>query len=334
MEIGLVVSTFLSSLAFIWIFRKLAAWNSVLLDIPNERSSHSQPVIRGAGIGIVLTVLGTYVALFGAQANLAYLLAVISISIVSFLDDLFSVPLLIRLAVHFAAAAIFVFFSGSYNEISAPWFNSSLNFGALAPWISVFFIVGAINAFNFMDGIDGIAGAQGVGVGLGWMLLGYSFGLTTYSNLGAIIVGACAGFLIFNWQPAKVFMGDVGSTFLGFSFAVLPLIDPVGVQRIYPAPIAITIILLWLFLFDTVFTRLRQLFRLQPFWRAHRDHLYQKIALSGASHRAVACFFGLTAVALALAVVYARTMGSAPLILILIFSPVVLMIWARKKRLT
>lgn len=334
MTIGLIVLTFFLSLACVWIFRKLSAGNSRLLDIPNERSSHTAPVTRGAGVAIVLPVLLTYIVVFGSEANPAYVLAALAIAIVSFLDDLFTVPLLIRLAVHFIAAGLFVHFSGSYAEISVIWPGSTIQFGTSAPWITIFFIVWTINAFNFMDGIDGIAGAQGIGAALGWMLVGFSVGIQAYSTLGGILLGACAGFLVFNWQPAKVFMGDVGSTFLGFTFAVFPLIDSTKASEIGRTPLTITIIFLWLFLFDTAFTRFWQIVKLMPFWKPHREHLYQRIVHGGESHQNVAIFFGLIAIASAVAIAIERTVGWLPLTLLLIFSPIGLMVWAWKKRLT
>jgi UDP-N-acetylmuramyl pentapeptide phosphotransferase/UDP-N-acetylglucosamine-1-phosphate transferase len=166
------------------------------------------------------------------------------------------------------------------------------------------------------------------------MLVGISFGIPSHSSLGAILLGACAGFLAFNWQPAKVFMGDVGSTFLGFTFAVFPLIDSTKTSESGVAPLTIAIIFLWLFLFDTAFTRLLQIIKLMPFWKAHREHLYQQIVHRGRSHQSVAMFFGLVAIASAFAIGSASATGLILLTLLLIFSPIVLMGWAWKKRLT
>ncbi|HQU93925.1 MAG TPA: glycosyltransferase family 4 protein [Pyrinomonadaceae bacterium] len=331
MTIGLAILAFFLTFGCVWIFRRAVTENSRLLDIPNERSSHTVPVTRGAGIAIVFSVLAIYLAVLGTAANLSYIIGAIAIAIVSFLDDLFSVPLLIRLAIHIAAAVFFVNCSGSYVELSA-W--TTVNFGLLAPWITVIFIVWMINAFNFMDGIDGIAGAQGFGAALGWTILGSLTGSITYSTLGAILLGACSGFLVFNWQPAKVFMGDVGSTFLGFTFGVFPLIDPVSAAKIAPSALTTTIIFLWLFVFDTAFTRFWQVFRLTAFWRPHREHLYQQLVHNGAPHGNVAAYFGICAVFTAIAVNLAGTSGWIPLAVLLVFAPAGLAAWAWKKRLT
>lgn len=325
--------SFVLSVAGVAIFRKLAAGNSRLLDIPNERSSHSSPITRGAGIAIVLSVLGLYAAIFGRESNLSYVFAASIIAIVSFLDDLFSVPLLIRLAVHFIAAGLFVYFSGSYLEISIPGSDVSAHFRSMSPWLTIVLIVWIVNAFNFMDGIDGIAGVQGIVASVGWMILGIVAGVASYSTLGAILLGACAGFLIFNWPPAKVFMGDVGSTFLGFTFAVIPLIGTHGQSKQSAEALGAAIVFLWLFLFDTIFTRFRQVVRMRRFWRPHREHLYHRIVTGGASHGAVSGYFGLTGIAAACAFGFAGTVGAVPLLIILTISSGGLLVWAREKKI-
>ena len=253
------------------------------------------------------------------------------IAAVSFLDDIFSVPFWIRLAVHFLSAGAFVYSSGHYYVIS-PLLPGNLELGSFAPGFTVLFIVWTINAFNFMDGIDGIAGTQGVGAAFGWMLLGISSAVWAHANLGAILVGSCAAFLLFNLPPAKVFMGDVGSTFLGFTFAVFPLIAAPNALSSLPADILLVVILLWLFLFDTVFTRVQLVVNRRNFWKAHREHHYQRVVESGRSHLAVSLFFGGYAVACALALASAPKIGSSPLTALLIAGPAFLLIWPRMSR--
>ena len=185
-----------------------------------------------------------------------------------------------------------------------------------------------------MDGIDGIAGAQGVAAGLGWMLAGLINDQPAMAAIGAILSGACLGFLIFNWQPATVFMGDVGSNFLCFTLATIPLITAEASTKTRNEGFVLAAVFLWLFLFDTVFTRLLLLVKLSPFWRPHKEHLYQQIVVAGTSHRAVSTFFGIVALLAAIAVSLIHRTGPAPLAVILIGSPLVLLLFARKKRLT
>ncbi|MDI1241977.1 MAG: hypothetical protein PSX80_08675, partial [bacterium] len=152
------------------------------------------------------------------------------------------------------------------------------------------------------------------------------------ADLGAIILGSCAGFLFFNWPPAKVFMGDVGSTFLGFTFAVFPLVASPNALSDLGADITFAVILLWLFLFDTIFTRFRLVIRSRAFWEAHREHLYQRVVGSGRPHRSVSLFFGIYAIASALALAYIPKIGLTPLAAILILGPLFLLLWSRTSR--
>ena len=196
------------------------------------------------------------------------------------------------------------------------------------------FIVWVTNAFNFMDGIDGIAGIQGVGAALGWLFLGMAIGSSSIALFAAILLGSCGGFLLFNWPPAKVFMGDVGSTFLGFTFASFPLIGDSDRSPIGYYGLAAAMVFLWLFLFDTIFTRTRQVVKLKRFWLPHRDHLYQRIVIGGSSHRAVSLLFGSFGVAAAFAACFALNNSVIPLIAILVLGPISLLLWAWNKKLT
>ena len=167
-------------------------------------------------------------------------------------------------------------------------------------------MVGLTNVFNFLDGIDGIAGAQGVVAGISWMLAGWYLKLGFISILGALLAGGCAGFLVHNWPPAKIFMGDVGSAFLGFVFGVLPLIalqelprdsNPVVIARL---PV-FAVLVVWPFVADGSFTFFRRLVKREPVWKAHRSHLYQRMVQAGWSHAAVATYYGLWAIVCSIA---------------------------------
>ncbi len=149
-----------------------------------------------------------------------------------------------------------------------------------------------------MDGIDGIAGAQAVVAGIGWMAVGIIAGTPQVAAVGLLLAAASSGFLLHNWHPAKVFMGDAGSGFIGFLFAALPLLAP---RPIGTALWLCAVLLMWPFLADTGFTLLRRASRGENVLSAHRSHLYQRLVLTGRSHRDVAlvyaglAFLGLTA---------------------------------------
>jgi UDP-N-acetylmuramyl pentapeptide phosphotransferase/UDP-N-acetylglucosamine-1-phosphate transferase len=154
--------------------------------------------------------------------------------------------------------------------------------------------VGSINAYNFMDGIDGMAGLQAVVAGIAWGLLGSRFGLEDHAQLGLILAAASAGFLVHNLSKQRIFLGDVGSVFLGFSFAALSVsatIDNPGGPLFFSSAL-----FLWPVLFDTTFTLLRRWRRGEPLTQAHRDHLYQRLVKGGVGHVRVSLVYAVLSI--------------------------------------
>ena len=264
----------------------LASWARArgLLDVPNDRSSHVEATPRIGGVAIVAAVIAGAVASHffgegpGSRAGRVLILAV-GMGILGFADDIRPLPARVRLAVQSAIAVMTLLLLG---PAALPWLPAML-----AALVTAFWIVAVTNAFNFMDGIDGIAGAQALVAGLGWAALGAIAGWADPMLLGALAALASGAFLLYNWQPARVFMGDAGSGFLGFLFAALPLAAPAD----SPAPWGYAVLLLWPFLFDTGFTLVRRLTRRENVFSAHRTHLYQRLTLTGMSHRDVATFY-------------------------------------------
>jgi UDP-N-acetylmuramyl pentapeptide phosphotransferase/UDP-N-acetylglucosamine-1-phosphate transferase len=251
----------------------LRAWalRRGLLDVPNERSSHTAPTPRGGGAAVALAVL------LGAALGrlpLGYLAGGLLVALVSAIDDLRPLPALVRLAAHVAAAGALVW--------GLPW-----------PWAvgAAVWVVGLTNAYNFMDGIDGIAGVQGVVAGAAWGVLGWLSGRPEVALLGALLAAGCLGFLPHNWPPARIFLGDVGSAFLGFSFAALPLLLDARSPRSYLAGVLVV----WPFVLDASFTFLRRLLRGENVLQAHRTHVYQRLTIAGWSHARVTLLYGLLA---------------------------------------
>jgi UDP-N-acetylmuramyl pentapeptide phosphotransferase/UDP-N-acetylglucosamine-1-phosphate transferase len=158
-------------------------------------------------------------------------------------------------------------------------------------------IIWLINAYNFMDGINGIAGVQAITAGVGWTLLGFIFGLETIGFYAIIVIGAALGFLIHNWSPAKVFMGDVGSAFLGFTFAVLPFWADSN-NKIELNLFFAGLIFVWFFVFDSVWTFLKRLCKKEKIWQAHRQHIYQLLVISGNSHSKITIIYGIFSITL------------------------------------
>lgn len=257
-----------------------------VMDLPNTRSSHAMPVPRGGGLSIVLVFLSAVVWLLQRQvvpAKLAWALVGggIAISIVGFLDDHFRLSPWPRLIIHFLAAAWALW---CFDEMSPSHFGNSADFGG---WVgrgaALIGLVWLTNLFNFMDGIDGLAGMEAVTVsGLAAFLL-FRNGLHDDAQVSSTLAAASLGFLIWNWPPARIFMGDIGSGFLGFSLGVLALFSSqAGTAFVWP-----WLILLAAFIVDSTVTLLRRVFSRARWFEAHRSHAYQHAASAWGSHARV-----------------------------------------------
>lgn len=271
--------------------RRWAGWRQVM-DVPNERSSHTTPTPKGGGLPIVVLTLGGLIAWVAYSTGalgtslLVYVACGALIAGVSWIDDLRSLPNRVRFGVHSLCALLTIWTFGSWSTLDIPMIGQ-VNLGLAGLIITFLWVVGLTNAYNFMDGIDGLAGSQAVIAGFGWMLLGLLSGQTMLGALGLLIAAASLGFLIHNWPPARIFMGDVGSAFLGFSLAVLGVAASQADPRL---PFA-GILLIWPFLFDAGFTFLRRLVRRENVFVAHRTHLYQRLVIVGYEHRTVTLLY-------------------------------------------
>jgi UDP-N-acetylmuramyl pentapeptide phosphotransferase/UDP-N-acetylglucosamine-1-phosphate transferase len=288
------VSSLLASVAIVALTRRWARERRVF-DHPNDRSLHDRPTPRGGGVGIVLPVvlvLASAPAWLSGDATAAVWFAVLSLSVavVGLVDDVRSLSALVRLVFQLLVAAVFVQVVAGCVALEWPGLGR-LDLGTLAVPITIVFIVWLTNAYNFMDGIDGIAGLQAAVAGIGWAGAGLYLGDALLSTTGAAIVGASLGFLRFNWSPASIFMGDVGAPFLGFVFAGLTAYASTR------SPSAATAGLLFVFpfLFDTAVTLMRRITRGENVLRAHRSHLYQRLVLQGASHASTSALYGALA---------------------------------------
>jgi UDP-N-acetylmuramyl pentapeptide phosphotransferase/UDP-N-acetylglucosamine-1-phosphate transferase len=253
-----------------------------ILDHPNERSSHSSPTPRGGGLGIVVVVVAGMLFLdhSAAGALWPWLAAAIAIAVTGWIDDVRSLPTALRVPVHLLAGIGVVLAYGGFVGLS------DVSFGLLAAPLTVLWIFGLTNAFNFMDGIDGIAGAQALVAGAAWAAIAWHSHDAVLLHAALLIAAASAGFLLHNWSPARIFMGDVGSTFLGFTLAVVPLFSAAGRRdALVPA------LIVWPFVFDSSFTFLRRLRKRENVFAAHRSHLYQRLTMAGWSHCRVALLY-------------------------------------------
>ena len=279
-----------------------------ILDVPNERSSHSEPVPRGGGIAIVVTVLlgmvAWTVATGGASRRvvIAWIAGSILIAMVSAIDDLRSLPTLLRLLAHTIAAAGVIAIAGPLVAIGQSDV-ALLHFAKGGTVLTLVWIVGLTNAFNFMDGIDGIAGGQAVVAASALAIAAARMHEPAVEMLGILIAAASAGFLLHNWSPAKIFMGDVGSAFLGYSLAAAALMG----EQSRPELLMIAVASMWPFLFDSIFTFTRRLLKREEVWKAHRSHLYQRLVTTGLTHAQVSLLYiAMSSVAAALALLGMR----------------------------
>lgn len=263
---------FFLSICITYIIRFYAK-RKAILDIPNERSSHTLPTPRGGGLGIIiLFILSLFYFYDSIDIGLFYaLLCVIPVAVISFVDDIFTLSSTLRVSVQSISAIGAIYLLGGVNHIDF------LIFDLDGWWLNILAfmtIIWLTNLYNFLDGIDGYASSQAVMVGLGLFIF--------FQNpLGLVIVSISLGFLMFNWHKASIFMGDVGSASLGFIFAVLIFYDTSS------GNILIWMILLSLFWIDASVTLVRRYINGEKITQAHRKHAYQRLVQSGWSHSLV-----------------------------------------------
>ncbi len=240
------------------------------IDKPNERSLHEKPVPRTGGIAILCGIMGGWA--FLGPPSISVLVGMIVLVCISFLDDLYSLPVLVRFGAHFLAAGIFALFD------LLPVFGLTGTFAAAIA------IVWMINLYNFMDGSDGLAGGMALfGFGFyalaAWMTNDKDFAL-----LNMTVATSAGAFLLFNFHPAKIFMGDTGSIPLGFLAAALGL---TGWQKA-DWPFWFPLFVFSPFIVDSTVTLMKRLFRGNKIWLAHKEHYYQRLIRMGLGHRNLA----------------------------------------------
>ncbi len=274
----------LSWLATGWTRRFALARN--VLDIPNARSSHTTPTPRGGGVAIVLTFLaGTAVSALLGLANTKLAIAAAAsgalVALLGFLDDRKPLPARWRFAGHLMAAGWVTWHLGPLPPL--PVFGQPLPLTVIGPVLAVIFIVWSINLFNFMDGIDGIASIEAITVTLAGGLL-WALAVPGGSWwLALLLAAATAGFLVWNFPPAKIFMGDAGSGFLGLQIGSLILWS--GSE--HPPLFWALSILYGCFMVDATVTLVRRVRRGEKFFEAHRAHAYQYASRQLKGHRPV-----------------------------------------------
>lgn len=271
---------FLISFALTYFIKNYAIKKS-LVDIPNDRSSHSVPTPHGGGIAMAIAWFAGLSYLFytdGIDSSLYYALMVgVVISVVSYLDDLYELSPKVRLITQSAVAVGGLVALGGLGSLDFGLF--SIGNQIITNIFAFFLIIWFINLYNFLDGIDGYAGSEAIFLGVaGFLLFGGSHFL--------VLVAAVLGFLVWNWHKAKIFMGDVGSTLLGYNVAIFTIYY----ANIDSLNLWVWIILFGLFWFDATLTLFRRYKNGEKLSKAHKKHAYQRLNQSGWAHNKVVLY--------------------------------------------
>ena len=296
--LGLTAASLVASSAGVWISIRLAHRVGVL-DVPSERSSHSVPTPRMGGVPMVAAALlsfgcwaflaaGEVFSLKGLSSTFLFALAMF---ILGFWDDLSGLPPLTRFLFQIFAAFMFLWvWTGMFPKIPLG--------GMVLPqffWIlmGAFSIVWMVNLYNFMDGIDGIAGGEAAVASSFFFLLFARYGESGWAVANLFVAAASMGFLVHNWPPARVFMGDAGSAFLGAFYGMQAVVAPLTTS----VPFPVLVLPFSNFILDTTVTLFRRIWQGEKWYMAHRSHFYQRMTNLGMSHQKVTILELLTVAA-------------------------------------
>lgn len=281
----LLFAVFAGSWVLTLVLRRYALAKS-LMDIPNERSSHSVPTPRGGGVAIVISFLLALPVLAGLNLlSLQTLYGLFGsgllIAIIGFADDHAHIAARWRLLGHFLAAGWALFWLNGLAPIEL--FGLTVDLGWFGNILALVYLVWMLNLYNFMDGIDGLASAEAISVCLGMCLVYWFSGHSELSWAPLILAAAVAGFLWWNFPPAQIFMGDAGSGFLGMVLGGFAL----WAAWSRPELIWSWLILFGVFIVDSTWTLMRRLLQGQKIYQAHRSHAYQYASRVFNSHKVV-----------------------------------------------
>jgi UDP-GlcNAc:undecaprenyl-phosphate/decaprenyl-phosphate GlcNAc-1-phosphate transferase len=284
------------------------AGNGAPLDLPCARSSHQRPTVRGGGVGLAFALCLSLLLLASRAHGVPrgdvglFAIATVIVAAIGLWDDYRNPPASWRLFLQLGAAGLVMGGGMEFHLLRLPWGHNVILYWAAAP-LTLLWIAGMTNLYNFIDGVDGLASCLAITYSAGIAAASFAVGRPGEAVVALVIIAACLGFLWFNFPPARLFMGDVGSLTLGFVLSVLAIrLSSVGKQQI---PLAFFLILFSSFLFDTSYTILRRAIRGERFWLAHRSHLYERLTRIGWSHlRVTLLYVGLSLVSICLAFGY------------------------------
>lgn len=293
LAIGLAVGAMM--LSFL-IARAMVRYAGVLgfADIPNDRSLHTRATPRAGGVGFALVVpVATAIGLHALPGGITspegvLLISSAGLGLVGLIDDRYGLTVGVRLGAQCVAAAAIVAAGGVIRDVGVPGV-SDVALAAFAVPVTVVWLVAFTNIYNFMDGIDGLAAVQAIVAAAAIGVVAEHSGSVGLAFAMVILASGAAGFLALNWSPARIFMGDVGSTFVGFTLAGWAAMPSQGV------PAVVWLAALSPFLFDSSVTLVRRLFRGERVYEAHRSHYYQRLVQQGWSHAQTTLLYGALA---------------------------------------
>ncbi|NDL66707.1 undecaprenyl/decaprenyl-phosphate alpha-N-acetylglucosaminyl 1-phosphate transferase [Clostridiales bacterium F-3ap] len=284
---------------------KLIAYKVGAIDEPKARGMHSKTMPLGGGTAIYFGFIVTVLVLlpFIGNYDLKQLVGLIAgatiITTVGLLDDIYDLSPRIRVFFQVLAALIVIFTGTAFDLVSVPFVPGGIvHLGNIGKFITVIWIIGVTNAVNLIDGLDGLAAGVASIASLSLMVISILFGEPAVAGIGilltATLAGSCIGFLPHNFNPATIFMGDTGSTFLGFTLAVISI---QGLLKTYTAiTVVIAAVVLGLPIFDTFFAIARRVANKRPISQGDRGHLHHRLVDKGMSHRrAVLTLYGVSA---------------------------------------
>jgi UDP-N-acetylmuramyl pentapeptide phosphotransferase/UDP-N-acetylglucosamine-1-phosphate transferase len=281
-----ILAALTAFLATVWLTRRFCdpASRFHILDHPTERSLHHQPVPRTGGVAVVSGVLAGWLVLtlapLGGTPLHGIVLSALPVALVSFLDDRHGVHPGVRFLVHLGVAGLLLGAGLLPATIGLPglvWTPPP----TLAAGLAILFVVWMINLYNFMDGMDGFAGGMTVIGFATFAFCGLQAGHAPFASASLLVAAASAGFLVFNFPPARIFLGDCGSSTLGFLAAAFSLWG--SLEHIFPWWTAVLIFSP--FTVDATVTLCRRLLRGEKIWLPHKTHYYQRLVQLGWGHR-------------------------------------------------
>lgn len=258
-----------------------------LIDIPNERSSHRFPTPRGGGISISFSILISigllyYLQLIPFDISIAFVGGGMIVSMIGWLDDHKDISITFRIIGYTMASIWSLYWIGGVESITLGEHVIVLN--NVGATLVVLGLVWLTNLYNFMDGTDALAAVQAICTGIMSGILLLCSGQQGLAIFSFVIVTATTGFIFWNWPPAKIFMGDVGSCMIGFSFGLLAMVG----ENSGSLPMLVWFILLAVFICDATFTLLMRIFKREKWYSAHKSHAYQRYVQMGGSHKRLA----------------------------------------------